>query len=132
MIDRQASLRNEENISTPADAVKALKLLYEGKFIDRATSDEILQILQKNPVENSKLAKGIPSNVKIAFKPGGMGGVSTEWALIYLAKRPYALAVMENYKTGSAVPDAIVSISKIVYDHYSRMAKATNYGVILE
>ncbi len=132
MIDQPASLRNEENISTPAEAVKLMKLLHDGKFIDKATSDEILITLQKNPVENSKLVRGIPSNVKIAFKPGGMGGVSTEWAVIYLAKRPYAVAVMENYKAGTASQDVISNISKALYDYYSRMAKSTNYGVILE
>lgn len=132
MIDQPASLRNEENISTPAEAVKILKLLYDGKFIDKATSDEILLTLQKNPVENSKIAKGIPSSVKIAFKPGGMGGVSTEWAVVYLAKRPYAIAVMENYKSGPSNQDAIANISKVLYEYYSKMAKATNYGVILE
>ncbi|MES3017737.1 MAG: serine hydrolase [Bacteroidota bacterium] len=132
MIDQPASLRNEENISTPAEAAKLLKLLYDGKFIDKAVSDEILLTLQKNPVENSKLAKGIPSNVKIAFKPGGMGGVSTEWGIIYLAKKPYAVAVMENYKAGTASQDAISSLSKALYDYYSRIAKATNYGVIFE
>ena len=132
MIDQPASLRNEENISTPAEAVKIMKLLYDGKFIDKAASDEILLTLQKNPVENSKIARGIPSSVKIAFKPGGMGGVSTEWGLVYLAKRPYAVAVMENYKTGSASPDVTANISRMLYEYYSRMAKATNYGVILE
>ena len=132
MIDQPASLRNEENISTPAEAVKILKLLYDGKFIDKAASDEILLTLQKNPVENSKIARGIPSSVKIAFKPGGMGGVSTEWGLVYLAKKPYAVAIMENYKAGSASPDSIANISKTLYEYYSRMAKATNYGVILE
>lgn len=132
MIDQPASLRNEENISTPAEAVKILKLLYDGKFLDKATSDEILFTLQKNPVENSKLARGIPSNVKIAFKPGGMGGVSTEWGVIYLAKKPYAVAVMENYKAGLASQDVIGSISKTLYEYYSRMARATEYGVILE
>lgn len=132
MIDQPASLRNEENISTPAEAVKILKLLYDGKFINKAISDEILLTLQKNPVENSKIAKGLPSNVKIAFKPGGMGGVSTEWGVVYLAKRPYAIALMENYKAGTASQDVFGNISKTLYEYYSKMAKATNFGVILE
>jgi len=131
MIDQPASLRNEENLSTPAEAVKILKLLFDGKFIDEATSNEILSILQKNPIENSKIAAGVPTNVKIAFKPGGMGGVSTEWAVVYLKNRPYAIAIMENYKT-SATPDSIISsLSKRVFDYYSMM-KATKYGVLLE
>ena len=131
MIDQPASLRNEENISTPADAAKILKLLFDGKFIDAATSNEIVSMLQKNPIENSKIATGVPGNVKIAFKTGGMGGVSTEWAIVYLKNRPYALTVMENYKT-SATPSTLISlISKRVFDYYSMM-KATKYGVLLE
>jgi beta-lactamase class A len=131
MIDQPASLRNEENISTPAEAAKLLKLLFDGKFIDAATSNEIVSILQKNPIENSKIAVGVPGNVKIAFKTGGMGGVSTEWAIVYLKNRPYAIAVMENYKTSATPSTVISSISKRVFDYYSMM-KATKYGVILD
>jgi beta-lactamase class A len=130
MIDQPASLRNEENISSPSEAAKILKLLFDGKFIDAATSDEILSILQKNPIENSKIAAGVPSDVKIAFKPGGMGGVSTEWAVVYLKNRPYAIAIMENYKTAGTPSSIISSLSKRVFDYYSMM-KATKYGVLL-
>ena len=131
MIDQPASLRNEENISTPAEAVGILKLLFDGKFIDKSTSEEILSILQKNPIENSKLAVGLPKNVKLAFKPGEMGGVSTEWAIVYLSNRPYALAIMENYKTSATPLDIISSLSRRVFDYFSMM-KATKYGVLIE
>ena len=131
MIDQPASLRNEENLSTPAEAVQIMKLLYEGKFIDQRNSDEILSILKKNPIENSKLSKGLPSNVKLAFKPGGMGGVSTEWGIVYLSNRPYAISVMENYKTSSTPSDIISVVSNRVFDYFS-MLKATKYGVLLE
>ncbi len=131
MIDQPASLRNEENISTPAEAAKILKLLFDGKFIDATISSEIVSMLQKNPIENSKIAVGVPGNVKIAFKTGGMGGVSTEWAVVYLKNRPYVLAIMENYKTSATPTTIISSISKRVFDYYSMM-KATKYGVLLE
>ena len=131
MIDQPASLRNEENISTPAEAAKILKLLFDGKFIDATISSEIVSMLQKNPIENSKIATGVPGNVKIAFKTGGMGGVSTEWAIVYLKNRPYAITVMENYKTSATPSTLISSISKRVFDYYSMM-KATKYGVLLE
>ncbi|HQT23275.1 MAG: hypothetical protein B7X86_10095 [Sphingobacteriales bacterium 17-39-43] len=131
MIDQPASLRNEENISTPAEAVRIMKLLYEGKFIDKSTSDEILSILMNNPVANSKIADGISANVKIAFKPGGMGGVSTEWAIVYLSNRPYAITIMENYKTSATPSNIISALSKRVFDYFSMM-KATKYGVLIE
>jgi len=101
MIDQPASLRNEENISTPSEAVRIMKLLHEGKFIDKSTSEEILSILMNNPIANSKIFVGIPANIKIAFKPGGMGGVSTEWAIVYLSNRPYSIGRMETYKTST-------------------------------
>jgi beta-lactamase class A len=131
MIDQPASLRNEENISTPAEAVGILKLLFDGKFIDKSTSLEILSILQKNPIENSKIAVSLPGYLKLAFKPGGMGGVSTEWAIVYLSSRPYALAIMENYKTPATPEGVISSLSKRIFDYFSMM-KATKYGVLIE
>ena len=131
MIDQPASLRNDENISTPADAVGIMRLLHEGQFIDKANSEEILSILKKNPIANSKIAVGLPENLKIAFKPGGMGGVSTEWAIVYLPNRPYAIAIMENYKTSAAPSGVISTLSKRVFDYFS-MLKATKYGVLIE
>ena len=131
MIDQPASLRNEENISTPAEAVRIMKLLYEGKFIDKSTSDEILSILKNNPIMNSKIVNGLPANVKLAFKPGGMGGVSTEWAIVYLSNMPYAIAIMENYKTSATPQGIITTLSKRVFDYFSMM-KATKYGVLIE
>ena len=131
MIDQPASLRNEENISTPAEAVGIMKLLHEGKFIDKSTSGEILSILRNNPIANSKIADGLPSNLKLAFKPGGMGGVSTEWAIVYLLNRPYAIAIMENYKTSATPSGVFTALSKRVFDYFSMM-KATKYGVLIE
>lgn len=131
MIDQQASIRNEENISSPAEAIKILQLLHEGKFINKEVSDGVLSILAKNPVENSKLANGLPPNVKIAFKPGGMGGVSTEWGIIYLSGKPYAVAVMDNYRAETSGTGVFTDISKALYSYYSKMARATKYGVIL-
>lgn len=131
MIDQSASLRNEENLSTPAEAAGILKLLYDGKFINRTVSDEILSILKNNPIENSKIALGLTDNIKLAFKPGGMAGVSTEWAIVYLPKRPYVIVIMENYQIASTPSDIISSISKRIYDYFSMM-KATKYGVLID
>lgn len=132
MIDAQASRRGDENISTPAEAAKILNLLYQGKFIDKPTSDGILSILKKNGRENSRVVKGLPSGVNIAFKPGGLNGVSTEWSIIFLDGRPYALAVMENFKLPGGSPDVIESISKTLYNYYFLKARASKYGVIMD
>src|SRR5690606_29222999 len=74
MMDPAASARGEENISTPQEAASLLQLLYEGKFVDAATSATILEILKKNDRSGSRIAAGIPAEVPIAFKPGGIPG----------------------------------------------------------
>ena len=132
MIDAQASRRGDENISTPAEAAKILNLLYQGKFIDKPTSDGILSVLKKNGRENSRVAKGLPSGVNIAFKPGGLNGVSTEWNIVFLDGRPYALAVIVNFKLPGGSPDVIESISKTLYNYYFLKARASKYGVIMD
>ena len=43
----------------------------------------------------------------VAFKPGGITGVATVWALVGLPGRPYVLSVIANYEgDGNAVAEA--------------------------
>src|SRR5699024_3150811 len=79
MMDIEASAQNRENIATPADAVHILQLLYNGEFVSEKVSSDILAMLRKTPRRESGLATGLPDGVPIAFKPGGLKGVSTEW-----------------------------------------------------
>jgi beta-lactamase class A len=64
--------------------------------------------------------------VPIAFKPGGITGVATTWALVGLPGRPYVLVVMTNYGgNGNAVVEAV---SARAFQYFSRLAGATEYG----
>lgn len=128
MINAAASARGEENISTPREAAKILQLLYEGKFVDTATSEAILEILKKNDRGGSRIASGIPAQVPIAFKPGNIPGVSTEWTLVLLPERPYAIAVMESYKTPGASDGVMEQVSEVVYQYFWKLGKASKYG----
>ena len=128
MINAAASARGEENISTPMEAARILQLLYEGKFVDKATSEAILEVLKKNDRGGSRIAARIPSEVPIAFKPGSIPGVSTEWTLVLLPERPYAIAVMESYKTPGTSDKAMEQISELVYRYFWKLGKASGYG----
>lgn len=132
MINAAASARGEENIATPAEAAKIMQMLYKGEFLDKATSDEIISILKKTDRETSRLAAGIPGNVPIAFKPGMLSGISTEWAIILLPERPYAVAMMESYKVDGQSEEVMEKISKILYRYYWRIGNASSYGTYLD
>jgi beta-lactamase class A len=130
MMDTQASARGDENVSTPADAAKLLRLLYEGKFVSRNVSKDILDILRKEKPGDVKSA--LPAGVNVAFKAGSIPGVATEWAIVELENRPYVVVVMGAYGKGDEFKGAIHDVSKVAYDFFSRQATATKYGAYID
>lgn len=129
MIDVAASGRGDENIATPAEAVKILEKLYKGEFVNKTVSDEILSILKKVARPGSRVAVPIPEKVPVAYKPGSLTGVSTEWAIVFLVERPYAVALMETYKVTGESRDVIESVSNLLYQYFWRLGNGTKYGV---
>ena len=98
MMDMDSARRGDENLSAPAEAARVMELLYRGEFISREVCDEILTILKKS--KSTGVSAGIPGNVEIAGKPGGIAGVKTEWAIVFLKDRPYIVTIMENLWIG--------------------------------
>jgi len=126
MMDTAAAAQGRENLSTPAEAVKILSLLYQGKFIIAALSDQVIAVLKKNARTGSRIAASLPAQVPIAFKPGALMTVSTEWAIVYLNKRPYAMTVMENGRVPSDKSETMEKLSKIVYNYFVHITKSGN------
>lgn len=132
MVNAAASGRGDENISTPAEAAKILQMLYNGDFVSKTISEEIISVLKSNGRTNSRLAAGIPENVPVAFKPGELSGVSTEWAIVLLPERPYAVAIMESYKVKSQAEDVMEEVSAVLYQYFWRLGNATRYGTYVD
>lgn len=130
MLDTAASWRGDENISTPAEAARIMEILFRGEFVSRTVCDEIIAILKKP--KNTNLKAGLPSGVEIANKPGGIAGVVTEWAIVYLKDRPYVVTVMDNYGLEDDAATAAKEISRVVYEHFSRLARATPHGTYVD
>lgn len=125
MIRPEESARGNENLSTPRDAALIMERIAS---CDLPMSEaacrrvrEILEIPKGGPVREP-----IPSDVPVAFKPGGITGVATVWALVDLPDRPYVLSVMSSYGgNGGAVIEAA---SAAAYDYFSRLSGITDYG----
>jgi beta-lactamase class A len=128
MLDQVASARGDENLSTPAEAARIMETLYKGEFVSRTVSDDILSILKKSKGEAGAIQSGVPTDVPVAFKPGGIAGVTTEWAIVYLPSLPYVVTIMENYGVGDEATSAMKKISELLYEYYSRVATATKHG----
>lgn len=125
MIRPEESARGNENLSTPRDAALIMERIATCDLPMREAScrrvRDILEIAKGGPIRTP-----VPSSVPIAFKPGGITGVATVWALVDVPDRPFVVAVMSNYGgNGGAVIEAI---SALTYDYFSRLSGVTDYG----
>ena len=104
-----------------------MELLATGRIVSAKVSSEVLKILRIPKV--SPIPRLLPSNISIANKPGGIEGVSCDWALVEVPNRPFVIAVMTTFGGESVVADeAISKIAKMAYDYFSRIARSTPYG----
>lgn len=125
MIRPEESARGNENLSTPRDAANIMERVATCDLPMSETAcqrvREILTLPKGGPVRTP-----VPSSIPIAFKPGGITGVSTVWALVDVPDRPYVITVMSNYGgNGGAVIEATQTAA---YSYFSRLSGVTEYG----
>ena len=125
MIDPESSAAGRENVSTPREAAGIMERIASCDLpMSEASCErvrEILEIPKGGPVREP-----LPGSLRVAFKPGGITGVATVWALVDLPGRPYVLTVMANYGgDGNAVVEAA---SAAAYGYFSKLAGATPHG----
>lgn len=125
MIQPEASARGQENLSTPREAARIMERIASCDLPMSQESCRRVRAILALPKGGPTRAP-VPANVPIAFKPGGITGVATTWALVGLEGRPYVLTVMTNYGgDGNAVVEAA---SRAAYGYFSRLAGATPFG----
>ena len=76
-------------------ASRNFELVLLDLYMPHKSGEEILEILRKP--KKGGFNSVLPSDVPVAFKPGGIPGVHTEWALVELPERPYVAIFMEAY-----------------------------------
>lgn len=126
MIRPEASVRGEENLSTPAEAA-ALMVRIAGCDLplSPAACARVKEILTLP--KGGAFRDPVPASVPVAWKPGGVEGVATAWGIVGLPDRPYVLTVMTNY--GGDGDALIRAVQSAVYDHFSRLDRSTDHGV---
>jgi beta-lactamase class A len=125
MIRPEESARGNENLSTPRDAALIMERIAQCELPMKEAAchrvREILELPKGGPVRTP-----IPSSVPVAFKPGGITGVATVWALVGVPDRPYVISVMSNY--GGDGGALIEAASAVTFDYFSRLSGVTEYG----
>ncbi len=130
MMDLEAAGQGRENISTPWEMMTLLEKIYGGQAIKDPLRDELIKILAI-PKE-SPLRAGIPEEVTVAEKPGELEAVRCDSGIVYLKERPYVICVMTTYLQNDGDGNEVITdISKLAHEHFSRLARSSEYGRVV-
>jgi beta-lactamase class A len=130
MLDTEAQRASRENLSTPREMTALLEMLDAGNLLDPKHSQAALEILKYS--KDTALRAGVPANIPVANKPGGLAGVSCDSGIVYLPNRPYVISVMTTYNhNAEAARNSITDISRRTFDYFERLARSNSLGARL-
>jgi beta-lactamase class A len=112
-------------VISPKDYTSVLRSLYLSAYVDKDSSNEILDLLTGS-IFHDQLTAGVPKDVKVAHKNGEYTvgtpakPVFSDCGIVYIPKRPYALCVM-TLSNRTQANKHISEISKLVFDYVSEI-----------
>jgi beta-lactamase class A len=128
MMDTDAALRGDENVSTPRELARLAEIVARGEGLSSERAKDQLAVALVAD-EGSPFRRGLPDGVHAVTKPGALEGVRCEAAYVDLSGRPYSAAVMTAYlrreKDGE---EAVAEISAALFETFDRLARASEYG----
>jgi beta-lactamase class A len=130
MMDLKAAGEGRENVSTPVEMMTLLEKIWKGDILKEPYRKDLLAILAI-PKE-SPIRSGVPEGVEVAEKPGELEAVRCDSGIVMLTGRPYVLSVMTTYlKRDADGNPAIAAISKLVFEHFARLERSSEYGRVV-
>lgn len=134
MIQSESSARGEENLSTPLEATAIMAAIARCDLPMSESSCFRIQEILEIP-KGGSFVDPLPSDVPVAWKPGGITGVAAAWGIVGLEDRPYAISIMTNYGSLDTVEgryghgdELVRRVSGLVFDYFAKLDGATEYG----
>lgn len=118
----------KNDVTTPAEMLHTLRLMYDGKLCSEWVSSEMIRIM-KQCQTNSRIPKLLPDTACVAHKTGTMDRLANDVGIVYTPKGNYALALFYNGNLASEaeyeannkgmLSDALLAqISRDIYDAF--------------
>lgn len=130
MMDHIAAVREQENVATPQELVTIFDLLHQGKP-SPWVAQQALEILKKP--KHGFIDRALPDNVTVANKPGWVEGAMCDAALVYLPRRPYAVALMTKHSMVSARTQEqfLFTLAATIHESMVNLDRSNRYGRIV-
>jgi len=128
MQDHASVREGNENITTPTEMAGFMEVLWRGEKLSKFVCSETLRILAKP--KRGMISPGLPADVVVAHKTGGMEKVRNDVGIVYLKRRPYIVSVFTKY--GQSLPvdqeRLITDISRAVHQRMAVLDVTSQYG----
>lgn len=130
MMDLQAAKEGRENISTPHEMMTLLDAIYHGKVLKQESTADFFKMLSTN--KDSWIPRDLPSDLKIANKPGALEAVRNDSGVVFVEGRPYVICVMTSFlRNEREGEEAISKVSLATWQLFDRLSRATEYGRVV-
>lgn len=110
--DRVGNPVNGSKQSTAADLGLILAKLHEGTLLNQSNTQWLLGLM-KTQHYRERVPAGVPAGIAVADKPGWLGNVENDAAVVYGPKSTYVLVVM----TDGSTPGPLADLSQKVYSY---------------
>lgn len=130
MMDLKAAAEGRENTSTPNEMMMLLENIYQGKLLDKETTEDFLKMLSTH--KESFIPHDLPADLRIANKPGELEGVRNDSGIVFAENRPFVICVMTTYLRNERDGEkAISSIAAATFRMFDRLGRASEYGRVI-
>ncbi|MFQ6076497.1 MAG: serine hydrolase [Candidatus Bathyarchaeia archaeon] len=131
MMDYEAAKAGQENVSTPREMIELMDRLYRGKGLSPYVCESTLNIMKKPKL--GVIRASVPDEIPVADKSGGVEGVSCDIGIVFLPRRPYAIAVMTKHIPisdfhGLDTRRTMIHVTGLVQTYFQEMDLATPLG----
>lgn len=118
--DQKAYDLKLNNVTTANDQLILYEKLAKGKFINKHSCKEMIEILSKQK-HNEMIPAYLPKNILVAHKTGSITGVEHDGGIIFLPNgHKYILILLsKELVDAKAGIETLANISKIVYQYVS-------------
>jgi len=121
--------KTDKDVAKASDMNRILEKLYRGEIVDRAASDEIIDILKECQTGTARIPGLLPAGTVIAHKSGSIGGSVNDTGIVFLPYNAGHLAItvlMKDAKASTADRERVIAdISRYAYDYF-----VTAYGLV--
>lgn len=131
MMDLEAAKAGRENVSTVREMMTLLRVVYEGKVLNKPYAEDFWKLLATNK-SDSHMRQAIPAEVVVASKHGWLEGVRAETGVVFLEGHPFLVSVMTTYLADEKEGEAVIGrITRRAYGYFSRAARSSEYGRVI-